>query len=259
MSQSTAPFPLLSGLNLSVWLPSRLDLQRLDSPLVYVFAAFLCVVLEGVPAFDQAAQAPFFSNNGWLISDAMHSTWKLWLYTAPKIGIGCVGAVVFAVFVYARFAKNGAALLHWERPCLVLALTIALVPALVGLLKVLTGVHVPMDLVYYGGEHPHIGFLEQLWLYGQTAGGRGFPAGHASGGFALMALSCLPVGRRARYWLLAFGLTCGWLMGLYQMARGEHFLTHTLTCMFLALVVIRLLQRVVRPEVSAHICKCYKM
>ena len=51
----------------------------------------------------------------------------------------------------------------------------------------------------------------------------------------------------------------GWLMGLYQMARGEHFLTHTLTTMFLALAVISLLVRLLRLADVEKPVECYKM
>ncbi len=84
----------------------------------------------------------------------------------------------------------------------------------------------------------------QIWKYGHVAGGRCFPAGHASGGFALMSLCLFPVSNRNRKLLLLVGFTLGWLMGLYQMARGEHFITHTLFTMFLSLFVISLLKKV---------------
>ena len=220
------------------------SLKRLDNPLTYTIAALCCIALESLASFDRAAQSLFFSGNRWLLSDASHASWKLWLYTGPKFAIGIMGVIALGVFLHARFSiKAGPAELRWERPCLVLFLSIALVPLLVGGLKAVTGVYSPVDLVPYGGKHPHIGLLEHLWVYGVPDGGRSFPAGHASGGFALMALRYLPLSPRRQRLLLLFGFLCGWLMGLYQMARGEHFLSHTLTTMFLALAIISLLAR----------------
>lgn len=227
------------------------SLKRLDNPLAYTLAAFCCIALESLTSLDRAAQSLFFSGNGWLLSGAVHESWKLWLYTGPKFAIGFTGIIALGVFLHARFsAKAGLAERQWERPCLILFLSIALVPLLVGGLKAVTGVYGPVDLVPYGGEHPHIGLLEHLWVYGRPDGGRSFPAGHASGGFALMALRYLPLGLWRQRLLLLSGFLCGWLMGLYQMARGEHFVSHTLTTMFLALAIISLLARRFDPATS---------
>ncbi len=61
-----------------------------------------------------------------------------------------------------------------------------------------------------------------------------------------MALYFFPLRKRLRFVLLGFGILAGWLMGLYQMARGEHFLTHTLTTFFISWALILLLARVLK-------------
>ena len=74
-----------------------------------------------------------------------------------------------------------------------------------------------------------------------------FPAGHASGGFGLLCLAfAWPQVRTCRLGLLAALLIGGW-MGLYQMARGEHFLSHTLVTAALAWLVAAALARAMRP------------
>lgn len=82
--------------------------------------------------------------------------------------------------------------------------------------------------VCWNGVFPPTG----LWR-----GGRCFPAGHASGGFALIMLYFAVPNARWRWMGLAAGLAAGWLMGGYQMLRGEHFLSHTVTTMLLAWLV----------------------
>ncbi|MEI3479028.1 MAG: phosphatase PAP2 family protein [Bilophila sp.] len=76
--------------------------------------------------------------------------------------------------------------------------------------------------------------------------GKCFPAGHASGGFALMMLF-FAFPRRLRWFGLALGLAAGWWMGLYQMLRGQHFLSHTLFTMIGAWMIIVLIA-VILPE-----------
>lgn len=211
----------------------------LGAPLAFVTAALLCMMLESVPSFDRFFQAPFFTHGVWLVSDAFHTSHKAVLYTGPKVLIGITGGVFFLLFAALFHARiKHATRSAWEKPALLVFLSIALIPLAAASLKALTGVHGPVDLQPYGGVFPHTGFVEQFARFGHGAGGRSFPAGHASGGFALMALCRLPVSPAKRKALFLLGFTAGWGMGLYQMARGEHFLSHTLTTMFLALAII---------------------
>ena len=221
---------------------------------LFILAALVCVALESVPAFDRFFQACFFRDGAWLLTKEFHRHYKGLLYTLPKVLVGISGVAFLLLFLAASIGSGAKArLAAWKRPALLAALCIALVPLLVAGIKAVSGVYSPIDLLPYGGRHPHTGLLQQLWTYGHTAGGRSFPAGHASGGFALMALYYLPLSRFAKRATLAGGLGAGWLMGLYQTARGEHFLSHTLTTMCIALAVIVFLAGLLRiPSASGH-------
>lgn len=218
-------------------------------------ALILCVVLESVVSFDRFFQNLFFKDGAWLLTKDFHATHQTLLYTLPKIGIAAAGVSFLALFLFTCTRSRAALrLAAWKKPALLVVLSLVLIPLLVACGKAVSGVYGPASLLPYGGAHPHIGLLQQLWLYGYPAGGRSFPAGHASGGFALMALYYLPVPRFAQKTLFAFGLGMGWMMGLYQMARGEHFLSHTLTSMCLALSIISVLAWKLRPESPTAMC-----
>ncbi len=112
-----------------------------------------------------------------------------------------------------------------------MALSCAATPLLVSVLKAVTGMYCPRQLEEFGR---HAVYRRLLSMFSGPAGGRCFPGGHASGGFALtMAFFCCS-GRGARAAALALTLGVGWTMGLYQMLRGEHFLSHTVVSMLLA-------------------------
>lgn len=218
----------------------------LGNPGTYLLATVGCIILEGITVFDRFAQRAFFRGT-WAISKSFHNGYKHLLYTGPKIAIIAVGICLLALLISTFVSLSaGQRFMQWRKPVLLVLCSLALVPLFVAILKGISGVYSPVDLVPYGGKFPHIGVIEQLYRYGEVAGGRSFPAGHASGGFALMALYYLPVRDAGKKGLFAFGLIAGWAMGIYQMARGEHFLSHTMTSMFLALAIITLLERVLR-------------
>ena len=107
-------------------------------------------------------------------------------------------------------------------------LSMLLVPAIVGLLKQNSDRFCPWDIKRYGGTQEHVSFLTFAAI--KQNQGRCFPAGHASAGFALLALYIVWRQKNpntARYfWVSAFAL--GMVMGIGQQIRGAHFLSHTL-------------------------------
>ncbi|WP_363799965.1 phosphatase PAP2 family protein [Lysobacter firmicutimachus] len=130
---------------------------------------------------------------------------------------------VLALWLGARLRPG---LNEWRRPLGYLLLAVLISVGLVSGLKQLTGMDCPWDLQRYGGGHPFVG-----WLAARPAGlGRGgcFPAGHASAGYAWVALYFffLAVQPRRRWLGLAIGLGFGLVFGFGQQLRGAHFLSH---------------------------------
>ena len=217
----------------------------LSKPWIFVILTVVSVVLESLVGVEQFFQEPFFRNGSWLISKEFHIKYKSLLYTGIKMFIIILASAILVTFFYGLISKNGRSK-KWVKPSLLVVVCITLVPMVISLLKAITGVYCPKSLIIYGGEQEHLGLLSRMWNCGCTAGGRCFPAGHASGGFALMCLHYLPVQSKWKSRFFYFGLTIGWLMGLYQIARGEHFISHTFTTMFLALTMITLLSKIFR-------------
>lgn len=159
-------------------------------------------------------------------------------------------ASLLVVFAWARSWKNPE-LATWRRPLgYLLAATLSAM-ALVSLIKHESGMDCPWDLVRYGGDRIFIGLLEMRPHSMPRAGC--FPAGHASGGFAWVALYffCRAAAPRWRYRALAGALVVGTAFGMAQQLRGAHFLSHdawTLAiCWFVSLVLYLLM---LRPERS---------
>jgi membrane-associated PAP2 superfamily phosphatase len=132
------------------------------------------------------------------------------------------------------------------RPLLVALLSIIIVPAIVAELKTLTDVPCPRSIQGFNGHLPHVSVLD-AWPEGTRPDEiqRCFPASHASGGFALMALVLLGRSRRQRLAIAIGTLAVGWIMGGYKMLIGDHFLSHTIASMLLAWLIISLITAVV--------------
>jgi membrane-associated PAP2 superfamily phosphatase len=113
-----------------------------------------------------------------------------------------------------------------ERAGIVAGTVLALLS--VSLLKSVSRTSCPWDLMEFGGMAPYVSH----WNFGVSDGGGGrcFPAGHASAGFAFVAgyfwlQDKAP--RTANTWLLIV-TTAGLGLGLAQQWRGAHYLSHTL-------------------------------
>lgn len=147
-----------------------------------------------------------------------------------------------AILISLLFFRHNGLVQQYRQGLRVVVISMITVPAVIGLLKDNTSVACPRDLVEYGGKLPYIKVF-QSYPEDQRpeAKQRCFPAGHASGGFALMSLYFLFQTNRNRRLALLFGLSAGWLMGGYKMLLGHHFLSHTLVTMISAWLLINLI------------------
>lgn len=110
-----------------------------------------------------------------------------------------------------------------------LAATCLLAVSVVSALKSMNHTSCPWDLTEFGGVARYASHW--LLIFGTDGGGgRCFPAGHASAGFAFFGgyfafRHTAPV--QARVWLQG-ALLAGLALGLTQQIRGAHFMSHTL-------------------------------
>lgn len=96
----------------------------------------------------------------------------------------------------------------------------------------------PWDVTLYGGSLPLLDLFASLPAGAEA--GRCFPAGHPSGGFALMAFYFAFMHSKPRFSTLMLwgGLLMGLLMGFVQIMRGAHFLSHVLWSGWLVWMVL---------------------
>lgn len=176
-----------------------------------------------------------FARQSWLV-DGREPWGRLFFYNGPKFAIIVLGVVLLTFALGpARWRER---LMLPRRALFVAFLTLATVPALAGFGKSLTNTFCPSEIRRYGGDVPYVKVFASYPPEDRPERrGRGFPAGHASGGFALLGLAWLRPSRRWRTAVVVLALAVGWWMGLYQMLKGAHYLSHTVVTMLLAWIV----------------------
>lgn len=164
-----------------------------------------------------------------------------------RSGRGLSVAAWVAVLATWLIAFKRESLRVWRRPLGYLTLSVLLATLVVSWIKSWSNVDCPWDIDGLGGTRPYLGLLES-----RPAGlpnGRCFPAGHASGGYAWMALYFffLMVRPQLRWRGLAVGAGVGVIFGIAQQFRGAHFLSHDLwtamICWTVAFGLYRVFQR----------------
>lgn len=176
-----------------------------------------------------------FAAGAWRIDAA--AILPRWLcYDGPKVLLIALAVSLLVVLLGpARWRDR----LDWTRRGLAVALlTLVTVPVLVGAGKRVSNVFCPSEIRRYGGDMP---YAKTFAAYPDedrpTRRGHCFPAGHASGGFALFGLIWLRTSRRWRRGVILLTLLAGGWMGGYQMLKGAHYLSHTLTTLLLAWLI----------------------
>lgn len=221
---------------------------RLDHSLLPALLGLAIVFLAAeTTSLDFRVQDTLFNpaTGAWLV-DKQAPGLRALFYTGPKIVLIILGLVALVLALgHARWRRLAPGWAHDRRGLLVVFLNLALVPLAIGQLKAATHIHCPAQLRRYGGDAPYRRVLEcNTSTDTSETRGRCWPAGHASGGFALCALAGLARTRRGQKVALAIATAAGSTMGFYQMAKGDHFLSHTLITACLAWIGFLLLRRI---------------
>lgn len=203
-------------------------------------ALIITVVFFGVSGTDIWVQNHFYNpiTQQWLI-DHDEPVLKFIFYDGIKRLIIIVDVVILITLI-----------IGWKMPSLALyrkGLVIVLlsgifVPVVVGSFKALTNLPCPKNLEIYGGNYPHTCVWEKYpKSFCQQGKIKCWPAGHASGGFALLSLIYLFRTRKAKIIAGTSAMAIGWSMGTYKMLIGDHFLSHTFITMMMAWFIISLI------------------
>ncbi len=216
------------------------------------------IALAELTNLDLAVQDKLFDfgRGRWLV-DQSDPAGQAWFYTGPKavLFVGGLSLLLLALYPPSWRPRGRPAWSRDRRGLLICFFTLGLAPLAIGQLKGLTNIYCPAQIERYGGTHAYVRLLERHPNgLGLEKCGRCWPAGHASGGFALLALAGLARTRRGQLQGLLAGLVAGGLMGGYQMAKGAHYLSHTVVTallVWLTFLILRQLPGLRSPPASS--------
>lgn len=185
-----------------------------------------------------------FSNIDIIVQDFMYNfTQKSWLLSKEdKIlklifynGIKTILIIfAFCILFSLIFLKRKDFVKKHKKALIVIFLSLLFVPLSISSLKTLTNMPCPKNLTRYDGAFKITKLFDKRTFKGQKC----YPAGHASGGFALLSLIFLFKNKKSQKLSLVFALFISWCMGLYKMLIGDHFLSHTISTMLVAWILI---------------------
>lgn len=210
--------------------PLMLALLSISALVILWLGEFTNVDLQLADATYDFSKHVFPLQHAWFAERLNHEILK------QVMTVAAVVVVVLALYDKWRpFASWG-----WERRMgvRVVAMSAALVPLVISLLKRASSSHCPWDVQRYGGDAPYIRLLELM--PDGIAAGHCLPGGHASSVLWLISLSAFWWPRHPRKALavaivmLAFSFGVGWI----QQLRGAHFLTHTLWSSWIACALV---------------------
>lgn len=216
-----------------------------------IFITFAVLVLSvlffGLTEFDQKIQNLFFNfqTHQWLLPAKMEP-YKFIFYD----GIKKLLIVISVLFLFSlAFYRISNRVKNYKKGILVIVLSAIIIPSVVGTLKSQTNMPCPRDEIIYGGIYPKTpvwqSYQDPLLKQKQN---KCWPAGHASGGFALLSFAFLFRKKRNQYLAITTALVVGWSMGTYKMIIGDHFFSHTFITMVLAWLIVLFIARVVKVE-----------
>lgn len=211
------------------------------------------ILFFGLSGADVWVQRHFYNSltHQWIV-DTNNEVFKFIFYDGIK-RLLIVIAVLFLLGLIIGWKRPW--MRSYRRGLIIVVLSSIFVPLAVGSLKAVSNMPCPKNLDIFDGTYPHTCVWEKYTARDcHLEKQKCWPAGHASGGFALLSLIFLFHSRKNKIAAAAMAMVIGWSMGSYKMLIGDHFLSHTVITMILAwlliLLIVKGVDRAIKKQVN---------
>ncbi len=185
-----------------------------------------------------------FRTHQWPIPYNLHQKLNPIFYDGAKHLVATVGTFCVLYMLYSLWKPQYRC--RFSAALTILLCTI-IIPTTVGQLKRQSNVYCPNQLVHYEASYPYARVFEHYPAdFVPRHRGRCFPAGHISGAFALMSMYLFFKTKRNQRLALTAALLLAFTNGAYQLLRGEHFISHNFISLFIAMILIVLINTVIK-------------
>jgi membrane-associated PAP2 superfamily phosphatase len=195
---------------------------------------------------DYKIQSYFYNadTNTWLIDRNNKILDTIFYSGIKKLFILFILSILFSLIFLRRFnwVKNNI------KPFTIIFLSGLLVPISISALKDSTNMPCPNQLVEFGGQYQNVSLFEKLEEKRPVT--RCYPAGHSSGGFALLALLFLVNTKKAKITTLSLVMLLAWSIGGYKIMIGDHFVSHTIVTMIISPIIIILIALITKKVIN---------
>jgi len=214
----------------------------------YILITIICLIftiaLFELTSIDILVQDYFYNlnTNSW-IWDSNEPISKFLFYDGIKKLL-----ILFAFFILCSlvFFRKKEIIKTYKKGLIIVLLSAIIIPITIGSLKATTNMPCPKNIEYFGGNYPDVKLFDSYPTeFVQNKKIKCWPAGHASGGFALLSLFFLFKKRRNQIYALSFALSVGWSMGTYKMLIGDHFVSHTIITMLIAWLLVLIIYKII--------------
>ena len=215
----------------------NIDLLILTTLLLIILTLFL-IKLSNIDIFIQNYFFDFTARE-WLI-DKSEPFKKNIFHRLPKI---IFGFLIFLSIASALKYRNNNYFRYQQALLMIIGLTVN--PMISANIKKFTNIYCPAQLKIYDGNYDYhkIFYINQP-DESKNKKGQCFPAGHAVTGFSLFILFFIFQTRFLQISSLIMAILAGWIIGFYQMIKGDHFFGDTLISMLLCFMLSAVIARI---------------
>ena len=227
--------------------------DRLFSLTTIIMILVAVVMLFELSDLDAYVQQYLYNaeSNSWLI-DRDEPILHFILYSGiKKLFIMIVLMLLFLIILFRKvsWVKNNL------KGLIIVVMSCFVIPLTVGAIKGSTNMPCPNQIVEFGGDYTKIGLFEKADQSKDEINFKCYPAGHASGGFALLSLLFLFKSSGSKRVTLISVLALSWSIATYKMFIGDHFLSHTIVTMLLSWIIVLIIVRFVNYTEGRYFTK----
>ncbi len=204
--------------------------------LIWWISLTLLTLLWDASGQDLAVSAWFADQRGFALRE--HAIWGRGMYQIQRV----LGWSALAVLLWLTLRPRGPWALLSGRERWTMLITVLVVVLLIPILKKMNTTSCPWDLAQFGGARNAQWVSHWSWGVFDSGARRCFPAGHSSTalGFLAVPVFLLSVSRPWAQRFLLLVVVAGIWMGMTQVYRGAHYVSHSLWTAWISLSVATL-------------------